>query len=423
MIAEILAVGTELLMGQIANTDAQYISRRLSELGVTLYRHTTVGDNPARVKQALAEALSRSDMVITTGGLGPTQDDLTKEMVGEFFGLPMELDEASLEAVRARMCRLGREMTENNNKQAYFPRGAIIMPNACGTAPGCIVERDGKAVAVLPGPPREMKDMFERQLAPWLRRRSGEHIESRFLRIFGVGESKTETVLAGLFHGDNPTLALYCGAGEVTARISARVPLGADANALIGPMEAEIRRRLGSAVYAAYGPGEEVSLASTVLKMLVRRGETVATAESCTGGMLVSHLIDCPGASAAVHEGHVTYSNEAKMRVLGVRAETLETHGAVSAECALEMAEGARRVSGSDWAIATTGVAGPDGGTPEKPVGLVYVGIAGPDGARAERLMLRGDRDWIRTLTCQNAFDLLRLRVAALPPAGAPTSN
>ena len=209
MIAEILSVGTELLMGQIANTDAQYISRRLSELGVTLYRHTTVGDNPARVKQALCEALSRSDMVITTGGLGPTEDDLTKEMVGEFFGLPMELDEKSLEAVRARMCRLGREMTKNNNKQAYFPRGAVIMPNECGTAPGCIVERDGKAVAVLPGPPREMKDMFERQLAPWLRKRSGEHIESRFLRIFGVGESKTEMLLLDLFHGDNPTLAIY----------------------------------------------------------------------------------------------------------------------------------------------------------------------------------------------------------------------
>ena len=401
MVAEILSVGTELLMGQIANTDAQYLSRRLSELG----------DNPSRVKQALAEALERADMVITTGGLGPTEDDLTKEMVGEFFGLPMELDEKSLEAVRTRMCRIGREMTENNNKQAYFPRGAIIMPNACGTAPGCIVEHGGKAVAVLPGPPREMKDMFERQLAPYLRRRSGEHIESRFLRVFGVGESKTEVLLLDLFHGENPTLALYCGAGEVTARISARVPLGTDAAPMIDPMEAEIRRRLGNAVYAAYGPGEEVNLASTVLKMLMERGESIATAESCTGGMLISHLIDCPGASAAVHEGHVTYSNEAKMRVLGVRAETLQAHGAVSAECALEMAEGARRASGATWALSTTGVAGPDGGTPEKPVGLVYVGVAGPDGARAERLMLRGDRDWIRTLACQNALNLLRLRL------------
>lgn len=411
MIAEILSVGTELLMGQIANTDAQYLSRRLSELGVTLYRHTTVGDNPARVRQALGEALSRADIVITTGGLGPTQDDLTKEMVGEFFGLPMELDQASLEAVETRMRRIGREMTQNNYKQAYFPHGATIMPNACGTAPGCIVEKDGRAVAVLPGPPREMKDMFERQLAPYLRKRSGAHIESRFLRIFGVGESMVETKLEDLFHGQNPTLALYCGAGEVTARISARVGVSEDPNPMIDPMEAEIRRRLGNAVYAAYGPGEEASLAQTVLKMLVARGQTVAIAESCTGGMLASHLIDCPGASAAVLEGHVTYTNAAKARVLGVREDTLRAHGAVSGECALEMALGAREISGADWAVSTTGVAGPDGGTQEKPVGLVFVGVAGPDGARAERLMLRGDRDWIRTLTCQNALNLLRLRL------------
>ncbi len=411
MIAEILSVGTELLMGQIANTDAQYISRRLSELGVSLFRHTTVGDNPARVRQALGEALERADMVITTGGLGPTEDDLTKEMVAEYFGLPMELDEASLEAVKARMCRIGREMTPNNNKQAFFPRGAVILPNACGTAPGCIVERDGKAVAVLPGPPREMKDMFERRLAPYLRRRSGLHIESRFLRVFGVGESKTETLLLDLFHSENPTLALYCGAGEVTARISARVAAGEDASPLIAPVEAEIRRRLGDAVYAAYGPGEEVSLASTVLQMLTARSQSVAVAESCTGGMLASRLIDCPGASAAVLEGHVTYSNQAKRRALGVRQETLDAHGAVSAECALEMAEGARRASGATWAVSTTGVAGPDGGTPQKPVGLVFIGVAGPDGASARQLMLRGDREWIRTLACQNALDILRLRL------------
>ena len=411
MIAEILSVGTELLMGQIANTDAQYLSRRLGELGVTLYRHTTVGDNPARVKQAISEALSRADVVITTGGLGPTEDDLTKEMVAEFFGLTMELDAPSLDAVRAHMCRIGREMTQNNNKQAYFPHGAIIMPNRCGTAPGCIVEQGEKAVAVLPGPPREMQDMFERCLAPYLRKRSGAHIQSRFLRVFGVGESKTETLLLDLFHSQNPTLALYCGAGEVTARISARVGAQEDASPLIDPLEAEIRRRLGDAVYAAYAPGEEVSLASTVLKMLIERGQSLAVAESLTGGMLASSLIDCPGASAAVLEGHVTYSNEAKTRVLGVRPETLQAHGAVSAECALEMAEGARSISGATWALSTTGVAGPGGGTPNKPVGLAFVGVAGPSGARAERLSLRGGRDWIRTLTCQNALNLLRLQL------------
>ena len=226
MIAEILSVGTELLMGQIANTDAQYISRRLSELGVTLYRHTTVGDNPARVKEALGQALDRADMVITTGGLGPTEDDLTKEMVGEYFGLKMVLHQPSLDEIESYMNRIGRPMTDNNVKQAYFPEGAIIMPNLCGTAPGCIVERGGKAVAVLPGPPRELKDMFDRQLAPYLARRSGMHIESRFLRVFGIGESLLETMLIDLFHTENPTLALYCGAGEVQARISARAEDG-----------------------------------------------------------------------------------------------------------------------------------------------------------------------------------------------------
>ena len=224
MIAEILSVGTELLMGQIANTDAQYISRRLCELGVALYRHTTVGDNPARVKRALSEALSRSDVVITTGGLGPTEDDLTKEMVAEYFGLEMRLDEKSMAALEAFMNRVGHPMDRNNRKQAWFPEGAIIMENQCGTAPGCIVEAAGKAVAVLPGSPHEMKDMFDRQLAPWLARRSGAHIESKFLRVFGIGESHLETLLIDLFHSESPTLALYCGPGEEQARITAMAP-------------------------------------------------------------------------------------------------------------------------------------------------------------------------------------------------------
>ena len=209
MIAEILSVGTELLMGQIANTDAQFISRRLGELGVTIYRHSTVGDNPARVREALQEALSRSDMVITTGGLGPTEDDLTKEMVAEYFGLEMELHQPSLDALKAFMERFGKKMTPNNLKQAYFPRGCTVMPNACGTAPGCIVEQGGKTVAVLPGPPMELMDMFDRQLAPYLQARSGQVIRSRFLKIFGLGESNVETLLSDLFHSGNPTLALY----------------------------------------------------------------------------------------------------------------------------------------------------------------------------------------------------------------------
>ena len=406
MLAEILSVGTELLMGQIANTDAQYISRRLSELGVNIYRQVTVGDNPERVKEAIRTALSRADIVITTGGLGPTEDDLTKEMVAEVFGLEMELHQPSLDALEGYMNRIGRQMTQNNFKQAYFPVGSYVMENLRGTAPGCIVEKDGKAVAVLPGPPRELTDMFDRQLAPWLARRSGRHIESKFLRIFGVGESMVETKLKDLFHGTNPTLALYCGAGEVQARISAQVEQGGDAQALIAPMEAEIRIRLGDAVYAE---GLENSMAHTVYEMLERRGQTVSFAESCTGGMLAAAIVDNPGASGVLMESHVTYSNEAKHRLLGVSEATLAAHGAVSAQCAEEMAAGVRRISGADWGVSVTGIAGPDGGTEEKPVGTVFVGIAGPSGVQAHELHLRGDRAWVRTLSTANALNLLRM--------------
>ena len=406
MIAEILSIGTELLMGQIANTDAQYISRRLAELGVNLYRHTTVGDNPARVKEALGEAIARADIVITTGGLGPTEDDLTKEMVAEFFGLPMEMHAPSLEALTERMNRLGREITPNNYKQAMMPRGAIVMPNLRGTAPGAIVENGQKAVAILPGPPHEMQDMFERQLAPYLHARTGVRIDSRFLHVCGIGESSLETLLLDLFHSENPTLALYCGAGEVQARLSARVGASEDSAPLLDPLEKEIRRRAGRAVY---GEGRNLTLAAAVVNALRAAGKTVACAESLTGGMLASKLVDVPGASSVLGEAYVTYSNEAKMRLLGVSEDTLRQFGAVSAQCAREMAEGARLAAGADFALSTTGIAGPDGGTPEKPVGLVYVGMASTSGCEAQELHLRGERDWIRELTCVNALNALRL--------------
>ena len=406
MIAEILSIGTELLMGQIANTDAQYISRRLAELGVNLYRHTTVGDNPARVKEALGEAIARADIVITTGGLGPTEDDLTKEMVAEFFGLPMEMHAPSLEALTERMNRLGREITPNNYKQAMMPRGAIVMPNLRGTAPGAIVESGQKAVAILPGPPHEMQDMFERQLAPYLHARTGVRIDSRFLHVCGIGESSLETLLLDLFHSENPTLALYCGAGEVQARLSARVGANEDSAPLLDPLEKEIRRRAGRAVY---GEGRNLTLAAAVVNALRAAGKTVACAESLTGGMLASRLVDVPGASSVLGEAYVTYSNEAKMRLLGVSKDTLRQFGAVSAQCAREMAEGARLAAGADFALSTTGIAGPDGGTPEKPVGLVYVGVASTSGCEAQELHLRGERDWIRELTCVNALNALRL--------------
>ena len=405
MIAEIVSIGTELLMGQIANTDAQYISRRLSELGIGLYRQQVVGDNPARVKEALSAALSRADLVITTGGLGPTEDDLTKEAVAEVLGLPMALDGDSLRAIEAFMGSVGHPMAENNRKQAWFPRGARILPNACGTAPGCVVEAGEKAVAVLPGPPHELKDMFERQLAPYLAARSGGHMESRYLRIFGIGESAVENRLRDLFHSDNPTLALYCGPGEVQARVTAR---GEDAGALIGPVADEIRERLGDAVY---GEGLDNSIEKVVVGLLRRRGETISFAESCTGGMVAARLVDVPGASNVLNEAHVTYADAAKARALGVKPETLERYTAVSAQCAREMAEGARRVSGATWAAATTGYAGPDGGEDGTPAGTVFIAVAGPDGTTVEERRFKGTRQFVRTVATSWALNAVRLRI------------
>ena len=406
MIAEIVSVGTELLMGQIVNTDAQFLARRLAALGITMYRQSTVGDNPGRVKEAVREALSRADLVITTGGLGPTEDDLTKEMVAEALGLPMVRHDEVVEGIRRYFESTGREMTPNNLRQADFPEGARLMPNRKGTAPGCIAEKDGKRVAVLPGPPHELIDMYEQQLEPYLLSLSDQVIASRFLHIVGVGESIVETRLMDLFHWESPTLALYCAPGEVTARLTVRCGKDEDPAPLLEPLEKEIRARLGESVYAE---GLDASMPKTVVEMLAAQKETVSVAESLTGGMLASRLVDVPGASAVLGESYVTYANEAKERLLGVSGETLRTLGAVSEQCAREMAEGCLRASGADWALATTGIAGPDGGTPEKPVGTVYIACAGRRGAVVRALKLRGDRTRVRTMTCLYALDLLRV--------------
>ena len=406
MIAEIVSVGTELLMGQIVNTDAQFLARRLAALGITMYRQSTVGDNPGRVKEAVREALSRADLVITTGGLGPTEDDLTKEMVAEALGLPMVRHDEVVEGIRRYFESTGHEMTPNNLRQADFPEGARLMPNRKGTAPGCIAEKDGKRVAVLPGPPHELIDMYEQQLEPYLLSLSDQVIASRFLHIVGVGESIVETRLMDLFHWESPTLALYCAPGEVTARLTVRCGKDVDPAPLLEPLEKEIRARLGESVYAE---GLDASMPKTVVEMLAARKETVSVAESLTGGMLASRLVDVPGASAVLGESYVTYANEAKERLLGVSGETLRAHGAVSEQCAREMAEGCRRASGADWALATTGIAGPDGGTPEKPVGTVYIACAGRQGVVVKALKLRGDRTRVRSMTCLYAMDLLRV--------------
>ena len=404
MIAEIVAVGTELLMGQVLNTDAQYIARRLSELGVTLHRQVVVGDNPARIREAIHTAIGRADVVITTGGLGPTADDITKETCAEALGLPMERSPEAEKQVRGWFERNNYPMTENNLRQADFAKGAIILENHNGTAPACIVEKDGKAVINLPGPPRELMPLFAESVAPYLARRSGAVIVSRYMRVFGMGESAVESRLHDMMENSlNPTVAPYCSTGEVQLRLTVRVAHESEAAALLDPAEREIRARLGTVVYAVTDD-PEYTMEQALVKALCAAKKTMVTAESCTGGMIASKIVNVSGASDVFLEGCVTYSNAAKMRTLGVKAETLEKFDAVSRETALEMAEGARRRADADYAVSVTGLAGPGGGTPEKPVGTVWLGLATREGVEARLLQLHGNRERIRTLAALNAM-------------------
>lgn len=404
MIAEIVAVGTELLMGQVLNTDAQYIARRLSELGVTLHRQVVVGDNPARIREAIHTAIGRADVVITTGGLGPTADDITKETCAEALGLPMERSPEAEKQVRGWFERNNYPMTENNLRQADFAKGAIILENHNGTAPACIVEKDGKAVINLPGPPRELIPLFAESVAPYLARRSGAVIVSRYMRVFGMGESAVESRLHDMMENSlNPTVAPYCSTGEVQLRLTVRVAHESEAAALLDPAEREIRARLGNVVYAVTDD-PEYTMEQALVKALCAAKKTMVTAESCTGGMIASKIVNVSGASDVFLEGCVTYSNAAKMRTLGVKAETLERFDAVSRETALEMAEGARRRADADYAVSVTGLAGPGGGTPEKPVGTVWLGLATREGVQARLLQLHGNRERIRTLAALNAM-------------------
>lgn len=411
MICEIISVGTELLLGQIVNSDAKYLAEQMSRLGISLYHITTVGDNPGRLNGALKVALGRSDLVITTGGLGPTEDDITKECAAEVMGLPMKVDSRSLKHITDCASDGGYELTEISKKQAEFPEGSRIMPNRVGTAPGCIIEQDGKIIAVLPGPPRELIDMYEHALEPFLQQKCETKIVSRYLKIFGMHEPEVQQKLIDLFHLDNPTLALYCGDGEVMARVTTRCGAGVNPNRVLDPVEKEIRLRLGDAVY---GEGKEMTLQQAVFDLMLKRGKLLALAESCTGGMLGSLMTECRGASRVLLEGHVTYNDLAKIRVLGVRNDTMATYGAVSPECASEMAAGVLMISNADYALSITGIAGPDGGTPLKPVGTCHVGIASKKGVTSKAFLFEHmDRTQIRVMCCKHALNILRLKLLA----------
>jgi len=403
---EILCVGTEILLGDIVNTNAQYISRGLSQLGIDVYYETVVGDNPARLEEALNIAKTRADIIITTGGLGPTYDDLTKETISRNFGRELEMNQKCLEELTAFFVKGNRIMTENNKKQAMMPKGCIILDNPQGTAPGCIIEGDdGKTAIMMPGPPREMKPMFDNHVRPYLRQFSEDIMVSRVIRVISLGESAMEDRLRDMMESmTNPTIAPYAKDSECLVRITAKAKSEQEAYDMMEPVIEEIQQKLG--IYA-YGVDVD-SLEEHIVQLLTEHGKTVAFAESCTGGLAAKRLTDVPGSSAVFRTGIVAYSNGTKRNVLGVRSSTLKKWGAVSHQTAVEMALGVYNLSGADIGVGITGIAGPDGGTEEKPVGLVYV--AATDGVRTwvKKLYVPRSREYIRISAVNNAYDMVR---------------
>ena len=408
MKVEIITVGTEILLGDILNTNCRYLSRELAAMGIEMYYQITVGDNEERLLKTLEESLNRSDIVICTGGLGPTEDDITKEVCAKYFGYELELHKPSLDAMIERFKHMNRVPTKNNEKQAYFPKEAYILKNDNGTAPGCIMEKEGKMIVVLPGPPREMESMFENYVKPYLSKLTDDVIESEVLRIIGVGESKVENDILDIIDSQtNPTIATYAKGYECTLRITAKAKSVEEAKELIKPMSDEMKRRFGQSLYAT----GETSIEEVVSKMLVENNLKIAVAESCTGGMVSASLINYPGISSVFMEGCVTYSNEAKMKSLGVKKETLDVYGAVSDKCAKEMASGVAARYNTNIGIATTGIAGPDGGTDEKPVGLVYFGIYINGKVISKKYVFNGDRQGVRERATRTILNDLRLEL------------
>ncbi|MBD2719174.1 competence/damage-inducible protein A [Synechococcus sp. FACHB-909] len=409
---EVLCIGTELLLGNIVNGNARWLAEQLAALGVVHHRQQVVGDNRERLIEAVRQAAGRCRVLVTTGGLGPTPDDLTTEAIAAAFGADLVEHGEIWAAIQARITARGRTVAPSNRKQALLPRGAAVLPNPTGTAPGMIwTPVPGFTVLTFPGVPSELRAMWEATAAPWLREAglAGGVFASRMLRFWGVPESDLAERVHDLLALENPTVAPYAGAGEVKLRVTARAGDAAAAAALLAPVEAELRRRTGTSCFGADGD----SLASVVLAALRRRGETLAVAESCTGGGLGAALVAVPGASEVFLGGVIAYANAVKQAVLGVPAAVLERHGAVSDPVAEAMAEGVRRLTGATWALAVTGIAGPGGGTAEKPVGLVHIAVAGPDGCRSEAVRFGSGRErgWIQTLTVGESLNRLRLQL------------
>ena len=414
---EILSVGTELLLGSIANTDAQMLSQGLSELGLNVYWHTVVGDNPDRARRAVELARSRADIIITTGGLGPTCDDLTKNVLAEAFGKQLVFHEPSAQRIRAYFERTKRPMPESNLQQAMLPEGCTVLENDWGTAPGCAFEADGVHVIMLPGPPSECRPMFHHRAKPYLLSLSEGVIASHTLKLFGIGESAMEAQLREEMNAmSNPTLAPYAKEGECELRVTAKADTDGQAQALLAPVVDRVRALFGNKVYGV----DVKSLEQVVQTLLEEKNMTVGVAESITGGLMAKRLTDLPGVSRVFKGGIVSYTNEIKQNVLGVPGALLEEYGAVSAPVAAAMAEGTRRVLGVDVALAATGVAGPDRDDRGNEVGTAFVAIATAEGSYVRELHLgnRPMRDRLRTQTAHHAFDLARRYLSGLPYEG-----
>ena len=411
MVVEFIFVGTELLLGNIVNTNAAYLSEKCAGLGLSCYFQTVVGDNEGRLTEVLERAMERSDVVILSGGLGPTEDDLTKEVAAKVCGKALYMHEPSREMLKSFFEARGLELTENNWKQAMIPEGAIVLDNPNGTAPGVIIETEKSKVILLPGPPNELYPMFDEKVAPYLAGLTSQVICSRTVKLCGVGESKAETMVKDLIDVQtNPTLATYAKTGEVHIRVTAGAADEESAKQLIDPVVEELKHRFGKAVYSTE---EDVTLEQAVVRLLSSRGLTITCAESCTGGLLSGRIINVPGVSDVYKAGFVTYSNQAKHRLIGVRENILKKYGAVSPETAREMARGAALAAKADVSVAVTGIAGPDGGTEEKPVGLVYVGCSVKGKVTVKKYQFFGNRSKIRESTVAAALTLLRRCVMA----------
>ncbi len=411
MITELVSVGTEILLGNIVNTNSAYLSEKCAQLGLSVYYQTVVGDNPARMKETIGTALDRSDVVILTGGLGPTEDDLTKEITAEVMGFPLVEDLHSRDLLEAYMRQYEknnsqRRITANNYKQAMVPKGALVLDNHNGTAPGLIMEKDGKIAVLLPGPPMEMKPMFEEAVFPYLRRMQPEMIISQMVKICSIGESQVADEIKDLIaKQENPTIAPYAKTGEVHLRITAKGENEKECRKLIKPIVRELKARFGKNIFAV---DEQKTLEEAVVDMLKDQGLTLALAESCTGGEIASRIVNVPGASQVFGHGFVTYSNRAKRKFLGVKKATLKLHGAVSEKCAKEMAKGGCVAAKSDICLSITGLAGPTGGTEETPVGTVFMGCCYNEKVIVREFHFTGNREKIRQQSTAHALSFLR---------------